>query len=53
LAGIGLLAEDRRARGADIIDGPEDRLYGQRELAIEDGNGAHRRSRTPILESVL
>jgi hypothetical protein len=28
-----------RARGADIIDGPEDRTYGQRELVVKDCNG--------------
>jgi catechol 2,3-dioxygenase-like lactoylglutathione lyase family enzyme len=33
------LAEELRARGADIIDGPEDRIYGQRELVISDCNG--------------
>jgi len=27
-----------RTRGADIIDGPEDRIYGQREVVIRDCN---------------
>jgi hypothetical protein len=30
--GIDALAEELRTRGADIVDGPEDRSYGQREL---------------------
>ena len=33
------LAEELRRRGADIIDGPEDRIYGQRELVVQDCNG--------------
>ena len=37
--GIDALAEELRTRGADIIDGPEDRTYGQRELVIGDCNG--------------
>lgn len=39
VTGIDALAEQFRARGADILDGPEDRLYGQRELVIRDCNG--------------
>src|SRR5207302_6108612 len=34
--GIDALAEELRTRGADIIDGPEDRVYGQREVVISD-----------------
>ena len=37
--GIDAFAEELRTRGADIIDGPEDRVYGQRELVIADCNG--------------
>jgi catechol 2,3-dioxygenase-like lactoylglutathione lyase family enzyme len=37
--GIDALAEELRARGADILDGPEDRIYGQRELVVKDCNG--------------
>jgi len=39
VTGIDALAEELlRARGADIIDGPEDRVYQQRELVISDCN---------------
>jgi catechol 2,3-dioxygenase-like lactoylglutathione lyase family enzyme len=37
--GIDALAEELRTRGADILDGPEDRPYGQRELVVRDCNG--------------
>ena len=37
--GIDALAEALRLRKADIIDGPEDRVYGQRELVVRDCNG--------------
>ncbi|HXJ37966.1 MAG TPA: hypothetical protein VNH18_01740 [Bryobacteraceae bacterium] len=33
------MAEELRTRRADIIDGPEDRVYGQRELVVTDCNG--------------
>jgi catechol 2,3-dioxygenase-like lactoylglutathione lyase family enzyme len=36
--GIDALAEELRTPGADILDGPEDRIYGQRELVIKDCN---------------
>ena len=36
--GIDALAEELHARGADIIDGPEDRTYGQREIVVKDCN---------------
>ena len=39
VTGVDALAEELRTRGADIIDGPEDRVYGQRELVIVDCNG--------------
>ena len=39
VTGIDALAEELRTRGADIIDGPEDRVYGQRELVVKDCNG--------------
>lgn len=37
--GVDALAEELRRRGADILDGPEDRVYGQRELVVKDCNG--------------
>jgi catechol 2,3-dioxygenase-like lactoylglutathione lyase family enzyme len=37
--GVDALAAELLARGARILDGPEDRVYGQRELVIEDCNG--------------
>ena len=30
------LTDELRARGADILDGPEARVYGQRELVVRD-----------------
>ena len=39
VTGIDALAEELRTRGADILDGPEDRVYGQRELVVTDCNG--------------
>jgi len=39
VTGVNALAEELRTRGADIIDGPEDRVYGQRELVVTDCNG--------------
>jgi catechol 2,3-dioxygenase-like lactoylglutathione lyase family enzyme len=39
VTGIDALAEELRRRGADILDGPEDRVYGQRELVVTDCNG--------------
>src|SRR5215475_7013135 len=36
--GIDVLAEELRSRGATILDGPEDRVYGQRELVVRDCN---------------
>ena len=38
VTGIDALAEELRTRGADILDGPEDRIYGQRELVVTDCN---------------
>lgn len=38
VTGIDDLAAELSARGADIIDGPDDRVYGQRELVIRDCN---------------
>ncbi|HJW94086.1 MAG TPA: VOC family protein [Thermoanaerobaculia bacterium] len=37
--GVDELASDFRTRGAEILDGPEDRVYGQREVVIRDCNG--------------
>ena len=39
VAGVDALAAELLDRGADIIDGPEDREYGQRELLVKDCNG--------------
>lgn len=39
VVGLDALAAELRSRGADIIDGPEDRVYGQRELVVRDCNG--------------
>jgi catechol 2,3-dioxygenase-like lactoylglutathione lyase family enzyme len=39
VTGVDALSAELRARGADILDGPEDRVYGQRELVVRDGNG--------------
>ena len=39
VAGIDAVAEELRTRGADILDGPEERIYGQRELVVKDCNG--------------
>lgn len=39
VTGVDGLAEELRSRGAEIIDGPEDRVYGQRELVVVDCNG--------------
>jgi catechol 2,3-dioxygenase-like lactoylglutathione lyase family enzyme len=37
--GIDTLAAELRSRGAEILDGPEDRVYNQRELVVRDCNG--------------
>src|SRR5262249_34104757 len=39
VAGVDALAAQLRTRGADILDGPEDRVYKQRELVVRDCNG--------------
>ncbi len=39
VTGLDALAAELRSRGADLIDGPEDRVYGQRELVVRDCNG--------------
>jgi uncharacterized glyoxalase superfamily protein PhnB len=39
LSGIDAFADNLRARSAEIIDGPEDRFYGQREVIVGDCNG--------------
>ena len=39
VTGVDTLAEELRTRGAQIIDGPEDRVYGQREVVVTDCNG--------------
>lgn len=37
--GVEALAAELRARGAEVIEGPEEREYGQRELVVRDCNG--------------
>ena len=39
VSGVNALFEELRARGAEIVDGPEDRVYGQHELVVRDCNG--------------
>jgi hypothetical protein len=39
ITGIETLAEELRNSGADILEGPVQRIYGQRELVIRDCNG--------------
>jgi catechol 2,3-dioxygenase-like lactoylglutathione lyase family enzyme len=39
VSGVDALAADLRARGAGIVDGPQDRPYGERELVVRDCNG--------------
>lgn len=39
ITGVDALAEELRRRGASILDGPEDRVYDQRELIVRDCNG--------------
>jgi uncharacterized glyoxalase superfamily protein PhnB len=39
VAAVDALAEELRSRGAEILDGPEDRIYKQRELVVKDCNG--------------
>ena len=37
--GVDMLAAELRRRGAIILDGPEDRVYGQREIIVQDCDG--------------
>ncbi len=39
VTGIDALAAELLTRGADILDGPETRVYQQRELVVRDCNG--------------
>jgi uncharacterized glyoxalase superfamily protein PhnB len=39
VTGVDALAGELRRRGADVLDGPEDRVYKQRELVVRDCNG--------------
>lgn len=39
VTGVDALAAAWRARGAEILDGPDDMVYGQREVVIRDPNG--------------
>jgi len=39
VGGIEDLAQELRARGGEILSGPENRVYEQRELVIRDCNG--------------
>jgi hypothetical protein len=39
VTGVDALAAELRRRGADVLDGPEDRVNKQRELVVRDCNG--------------
>lgn len=39
VSGVDALAKELARRGADIIDGPDDRVYDQREVVVRDCNG--------------
>ena len=39
VAGVDALCAELRRRGADILEEPQDRVYGQRELIVRDCNG--------------
>lgn len=39
VTGVDELASDLGTNGAEILEGPEDRVYGQRELVVRDCNG--------------
>ena len=39
ITGVDELATELRERGADIVDGPVDRIYNERELVVRDCNG--------------
>ena len=39
MSGVDALAAELRARGAELLDGPEDRVYGMREVVVRDCNG--------------
>lgn len=39
VTGVDALAGELRARGAAILDGPDTRAYGQREIVVRDCNG--------------
>lgn len=39
VTGVNALAGELHGRGAEIIEGPELRVYGQRELVVRDCNG--------------
>jgi catechol 2,3-dioxygenase-like lactoylglutathione lyase family enzyme len=39
VGGLDALYAELRARGAEIVDGPEERIYGRRELVVRDCNG--------------
>ncbi len=39
IIGVDALADELRARDAEILDGPDTRVYEQRELVVKDCNG--------------
>ena len=39
VTGVDALAAELGKRGADVLDGPEDRVYKQRELVVRDCHG--------------
>ena len=39
MSDVDSFAREARARGADVVDGPADRVYGRRELVLRDCDG--------------
>ena len=39
VTGLDLLVDELKRRGATIVEGPVDRVYGMRELVVEDCHG--------------
>ncbi len=39
ITGLDTLVDELRSRGATVVDGPVDRVYGRREFVVEDCHG--------------
>lgn len=39
ISNVDSFAEEARVRGAEVLDGPADRVYGRRELVLRDCDG--------------